>query len=66
MGWLIVVSESVAVIYRKKYYDFNALGVGLVYFSLFIGGMLGTVITGKVLNVFVKIISRRNGSLYKP
>ncbi|TLS26411.1 hypothetical protein PpBr36_04847 [Pyricularia pennisetigena] len=66
VGWLIVVSEAVAVIYREKYYNFDALGVGLVYLSPFIGGVLGTAVAGKVSDVFVKAMSRRNGGLYEP
>ncbi|KAL8294553.1 hypothetical protein RB597_007802 [Gaeumannomyces tritici] len=66
VGWLIVVSESVAVIYREKYYDFDALGVGLVYLSPFIGGVLGTAVAGKVSDIFVKAMARRNGGLYEP
>ena len=66
VGWLIVVSESVAVIYREKYYHFNALGTGLVYLSPFIGGILGTAVAGKVSDVFVKAMAKRNGGLYEP
>lgn len=66
VGWLIVVSEAVAVIYREKYYDFDALGVGLVYLSPFIGGVLGTAVAGKVSDIIVKAMSRRNGGLYEP
>lgn len=66
VGWLIVVSESVTVIYREKYYHFNALQTGLMYISLFIGGVLGTAVAGKVSDVIVKAMARRNGGLYEP
>lgn len=66
VGWLIVVSESVAVIYREQYYHFNALGTGLVYISPFIGGILGTAVAGKVSDIFVKAMAKRNGGLYEP
>lgn len=66
VGWLIVVSESVAVIYREKYYHFNALGTGLVYISPFIGGILGTAVAGKVSDIIVKAMAKRNGGLYEP
>lgn len=66
VGWLIVVSESVAVIYREKYYHFNALGTGLIYLSPFIGGILGTAVAGKVSDIFVKAMAKRNGGLYEP
>jgi hypothetical protein len=66
VGWLIVVSESIAVIYREKYYHFNALGVGLIYISPFVGGILGTAVAGKVSDIFVKAMAKRNGGLYEP
>ncbi|KUI61984.1 MFS antiporter QDR3 [Cytospora mali] len=66
VGWLIVLSESVAVIYRQGYYKFNALQTGLIYISPFIGGVLGTAVAGKVSDIIVKAMSRRNGGLYEP
>ncbi|KAJ4386228.1 hypothetical protein N0V93_009121 [Gnomoniopsis smithogilvyi] len=66
VGWLIVVSESVTVIYREDYYHFNALQTGLMYISPFIGGVLGTAVAGKVSDVIVKAMARRNGGLYEP
>ncbi|KAK2026456.1 major facilitator superfamily transporter [Colletotrichum zoysiae] len=67
VGWLIVVSESVALIYRnRKSYNFDALQTGLVYLSPFIGGVLGTAVAGKVSDIIVKSMARRNGGLYEP
>jgi hypothetical protein len=67
VGWLIVLSESVAVIYRtRSTYNFSALSTGLIYLSPFIGGVLGTAVAGKVSDIIVKAMSRRNGGLYEP
>jgi len=67
VGWLIVISESVAVIYREGHpYHFDALQTGLVYISPFIGGVLGTAVAGKVSDIIVKAMARRNGGLYEP
>ena len=67
VGWLIVLSESVAIIYRARdTYNFSALSTGLVYLSPFIGGVLGTVVAGKIGDIIVRAISRRNGGLYEP
>ncbi|KAF3000042.1 hypothetical protein E8E14_007076 [Neopestalotiopsis sp. 37M] len=66
IGWLIVISESVAIIYREGSYKFGALATGLVYISPFIGGILGTAVAGKVSDVIVKAMARRNGGLYEP
>lgn len=67
IGWLIVISETVAVIYRDPTsYNFSALGTGLVYISPFVGGVLGTGVAGKISDIIVKSMSRRNGGLYEP
>ncbi|KAI9772593.1 MAG: hypothetical protein M1835_006255, partial [Candelina submexicana] len=67
IGWLIVLSESVASVYRDRdTYNFSALGTGLVYLSPFIGGVLGTAVAGKVSDIIVRFMSRRNGGLYEP
>ncbi|KAL8727113.1 MAG: hypothetical protein Q9181_005825 [Wetmoreana brouardii] len=66
IGWLIVLSESVSEIYRSEDYHFSALGVGLVYVSPFVGGILGTAVAGKVSDIIVQAMSRRNGGIYEP
>ncbi|KAI9675040.1 MAG: hypothetical protein M1817_001446 [Caeruleum heppii] len=67
VGWLIVLSESVAHIYQDpESYNFSALGTGLVYLSPFIGGILGTAVAGKVSDIIVRWMSRRNGGIYEP
>lgn len=67
IGWLIVLSESVSSIYRNKAsYNFSALGTGLVYLSPFIGGIIGTVVAGKVSDIIVRYMARRNGGVYEP
>jgi hypothetical protein len=67
VGWLIVLSESVAAIYRNSStYNFSALSTGLIYLSPFIGGILGTAVAGKVSDVIVRAMARRNGGLYEP
>ena len=67
VGWLIVISEAMAMIYQDSdSYNFDALQTGLVYLSPFIGGLLGTAVAGKVSDVIVRAMSRRNGGLYEP
>jgi hypothetical protein len=67
VGWLIVLSESVASIYRNKAsYNFSALGTGLVYMSPFVGGILGTAVAGRVSDIIVRFMARRNGGVYEP
>jgi hypothetical protein len=67
VGWLIVISETMAIIYRDPTaYNFTALQTGLVYVSPFVGGILGTGVAGKLSDVIVRAMSRRNGGLYEP
>lgn len=67
IGWLIVLSESMSYVFRnKERYNFSSLGTGLVYISPFVGGILGTVVAGKVSDVIVRFMSRRNNGVYEP
>ncbi|TGZ78043.1 MFS general substrate transporter [Ascodesmis nigricans] len=66
VGWLIVLSESVAHIYQEHPYNFSALGTGLIYLSPFIGGILGTAMAGKVSDILVRYMVRRNAGIYEP
>ncbi|KAI6777590.1 uncharacterized protein J7T54_001128 [Emericellopsis cladophorae] len=67
VGWLIVISETMAIIYRDPtLYNFSALQTGLVYISPFVGGILGTAVAGKISDVIVKAMAARNGGLYEP
>lgn len=67
IGWLIVISETLSMIYRNpNVYNFTALETGLVYISPFVGGILGTAVAGKISDIIVKAMSRRNGGLYEP
>lgn len=67
VGWLIVLSESVSTIYESRStYDFTSLQAGLIFLSPFIGGVLGTAVAGKVSDLVVRWLSRRNGGIYEP
>lgn len=67
IGWLIVLSESIAVVYRsKETYNFSAISAGLIYLSPFIGGILGTAVAGKISDITVRAMTRHNNGLYEP
>ena len=67
VGWLIVLSESVADIYRSAdTYNLSAISTGLIYLSPFIGGILGTAVAGKLSDIVVQFMARRNGGIYEP
>jgi MFS family permease len=67
VGWLIVLSESVAHVYRNQdSYNFTALQVGLVYISPFVGGVLGTAVAGKISDIVVRFMASKNDGVYEP
>jgi hypothetical protein len=67
VGWLIVLSESVSTIYKnRETYNFDSVQTGLVYLSPFIGGILGTAVAGKVSDLIVRFMARRNDGVYEP
>lgn len=67
IGWLIVVSESIALLFRSKdTYNFSALSSGLIYLSPFIGGILGAAGAGKFSDIIVRYMSERNQNLFEP
>ncbi|KAJ5994056.1 hypothetical protein N7451_009780 [Penicillium sp. IBT 35674x] len=67
VGWLIVISESVSKIFESdEGYGFTALQTGLIYISPFVGGLLGTAVAGKVSDMVVRFLTRRNGGIYEP
>lgn len=66
VGWLIVLSETVAHVYQHDPYHFNSLQTGLVYLSPFVGGVIGTAVAGKASDVIVRFMARRNGGIFEP
>ena len=67
IGWLIVLSESISTVFEAKAtYNFTPLQAGLVYISPFVGGVLGTAVAGKVSDIIVRYMSRRNDGVYEP
>jgi hypothetical protein len=67
VGWLIVLSECVALVYQnRETYHFTALQTGLVYLAPFIGSLFGTAVAGRVSDVVVRFMARRNDGVYEP
>lgn len=66
IGWLIVISESMAEVYQHNPYNFSRLGTGLIYISPFIGGLMGTAVAGKLSDFLVNLMCKRNGGIFEP
>lgn len=67
VGWLLVISNTMSMIFRARdTYNFTVFQTGLLYISPFIGGILGTAFAGRVSDVVVKVMARRNNGIYEP
>jgi hypothetical protein len=67
VGWLLLISNTMSMIFRTKdAYNFTVFQTGLLYISPFIGGILGTALAGKISDIVVKAMARRNNGVYEP
>ena len=77
MVWLICLSEVVGQIFQAAYfysftnayyrpYDISLLSVGLLYIAPFVGGVLGSSISGKLSDIVCQYMTRRNGGVFEP
>lgn len=64
--WLIVISEVISAMFTPAPYNFPATSVGLMYISTFLGGCLGSAVAGRMSDVIVRVMSRRNNGTYEP
>ncbi|KAJ8098782.1 major facilitator superfamily domain-containing protein [Lipomyces tetrasporus] len=64
--WLIVMSESVSEVFRHRPYNMSSTTVGLLYISPFVGGILGTAVAGRISDVIVRAMTKRNKGTYEP
>lgn len=44
----------------------SSLSVGLLYVAPFIGGVLGSSLSGKVSDLICQFMTRRNGGVFEP
>jgi hypothetical protein len=47
-------------------YKLSSLSVGLLYLAPFIGGILGSSISGKISDIVCRYMTRRNGGVFEP
>nr|UJH94519.1 Hol1 [Starmerella bombicola] len=64
--WLSVIAETINAIFTAEPYNFPTTSVGLLYVATFTGGVLGSMIAGKVSDWLVRIICQKNGGIYEP
>lgn len=64
--WLIVLSEVVSNIFTGDGYRYSEQTVGLFYISPFVGGMLGSLLTGIISDRLIRVLTRKNNGIYEP
>lgn len=64
--WLSVIAETITSIFSTEPYNFKTTSIGLLYVATFVGSLLGSLVAGKVSDVVVRFICRRNGGIYEP
>ncbi|CCH45073.1 putative membrane protein [Wickerhamomyces ciferrii] len=64
--WLIMISEVISEIFTNPPYGYSKLSVGLFYISPFIGGSLGSAVAGKLSDIMVRYLVKKNNGIYEP
>ena len=64
--WLIVLSEVVSNIFTGEGYGYSEQTVGLFYISPFLGGMLGSILTGIISDRVIRVLIKKNDGVYEP
>ncbi|KAL4802192.1 major facilitator superfamily domain-containing protein, partial [Aspergillus unguis] len=67
LGCLVILAETIAHLFQSvDGYGFNALQTGLLYISPLLGTIIGSVIGGKLSDLFAKRSAARNKGVYEP
>lgn len=64
--WLSVIAETISTIFTNDPYNFPQTTVGLLYVGTFVGGCLGSAVAGKVSDIAVRWMCRKNAGVYEP
>ncbi|CAH2350710.1 putative uncharacterized MFS-type transporter C1271.10c [[Candida] railenensis] len=64
--WLIVISETIADIFRGTGYGYSQVTVGLFYISPFVGGVCGSMFTGIASDRLARYLVSKNHGVYEP
>ncbi|EXJ57303.1 hypothetical protein A1O7_07650 [Cladophialophora yegresii CBS 114405] len=65
-SWYVGSAIILAGIFSGPPWNFNASQIGYVGFGPFIGGMIGSIITGFTADWVIKYLTRRNKGVYEP
>ncbi|KAH3685400.1 hypothetical protein WICPIJ_003638 [Wickerhamomyces pijperi] len=64
--WLIMISEVMTDIFAHNPYNYSKITMGLFFISPFIGGSLGSMMAGRVSDLIVRFLVKRNKGIYEP
>lgn len=66
ISWLVLISFVLSQIFSAPPYSFTVAQVGATNLSSFVATILGTVVSGPVIDGLVKYMSRKNKGIYEP
>lgn len=64
--WLIVISETISLIFEGEGYRLSQQSVGLFYISPFVGGILGSLLAGLIGDRVTRFLVAKNHGIYEP
>lgn len=64
--WLIVISETISLIFEGEGYHLSQQTVGLFYISPFVGGTLGSLLAGFIGDRVARYLLAKNHGVYEP
>lgn len=66
ISWLILISFVLSQIFSAPPYNFTVAQVGASNLSSFVATIIGTVVSGPIIDGLVKYMSKRNKGIYEP
>lgn len=66
LSWLVLVSFVLSQIFSAPPYNFSITAVGATNISSFVATIIGTVVSGPVIDGLVKYMARKNKGIYEP
>lgn len=66
VSWLVLISFVLSQIFSAPPYNFTVAQVGATNISSFVATILGTAVSGPIIDGLVKFMSRKNKGMYEP
>ncbi|KAJ6014441.1 major facilitator superfamily domain-containing protein [Penicillium herquei] len=66
ISWLVGVSLVISQIFSAPPYNFSVIAVGATNLSSFVASVLGTIVSGPLIDGLITRMSKRNGGIFEP